>query len=116
MAKLKALHQIERRNNRGELESIPAGKPFEADGDELDYYLRTRAAMRVSGTSKAGASENGEPDKDLGKMNKTQLVALATQLELHEPESLTVAQLKTAIAEEQAKRAAAGSADTDLLS
>ncbi|MNK37374.1 hypothetical protein D3C87_559400 [compost metagenome] len=114
MAKLKALHQIERRNGRGELESIAAGKPFEAEGDELDYYLRTRAAVRVAGTSKV--STEGDPDKDVAKMNKTQLVALATQLELHEPESLTVAQLKTAIAEEQAKRAAAVNTDTDPLS
>ncbi len=112
MAKLKALHQIERRDSKGQLEAIPAGKTFEAEGAELDYYLHTRAAMRA-GTSKADATE-ADPDKDVSKMNKTQLVALATQLELHEPESLTVAQLKTAIAEEQAKRAIA--TDTDPLS
>ena len=68
MASLIAIHEIIRTGKDGKREAIAPGKPFEATGKEVDFFLNAGAAKRDPGANPV--ADTSDTDAIKGKDSK----------------------------------------------
>lgn len=102
MKELIAIHEIVHNDAKGQRETVAPGKAFSGSDDEADYLLRIGAAKLAAKVGEQAASDSIESERDLSKLLKPELQAIAAKLEVEGYEAMTVPQLREAIEAEEA--------------
>ena len=114
MNKLIAIHEIVRLDDKGQRKVVAPGKPFTSSEAEAKYLVGIGAA-KLSGevieqvvtdsadtADTTDATDTTAPARDLSKMLKPELRAIAAELEIEGHQDMTVPQLREAIEAEEA--------------
>ena len=105
MKKLIAIHEIVRNDSKGQRETVAPGKPFTSSEAEAKYLVGIGAA-KLSGEVieqvVTDTTDTTGPARDLSKMLKPELLAIAAELEIEGHQDMTVPQLREAIEAEEA--------------
>ena len=105
MKKLIAIHEIVRNDAKGQRETVAPGKQFSGSDEEATFLMGIGAAKLAAPAVEQIApatTDTTAPARDLGKMLKPELLAIAAELEIEGHQDMTVPQLREAIEAEEA--------------
>lgn len=114
MKKLIAIHEIVRNDAKGQRETVAPGKQFGGTDEEAVFLLNIGAAKLAApaveqiapaaadSTDSTDTTDTTAPARDLSKMLKPELLAIAAELEIEGHQDMTVPQLREAIEAEEA--------------
>lgn len=117
MKKLIAIHEIVRNDGKGQRETVAPGKQFSGSDEEAAFLLSIGAAKLAApaveriapaaadstdSTDSTDTTDTTAPARDLSKMLKPELLAIAAELEIEGHQDMTVPQLREAIEAEEA--------------
>ena len=107
MKKLIAIHEIVRNDAKGQRETVAPGKQFSGSDEEATFLMGIGAAKLAAPATTdtadtTDATDTPAPARDLSKMLKPELLAIAAELEIEGHQDMTVPQLREAIEAEEA--------------
>lgn len=114
MKKLIAIHEIVRNDAKGQRETVAPGKQFSGSDEEATFLMGIGAAKLAApaveqiapattdSTDSTDSTDTTAPARDLSKMLKPELLAIAAELEIEGHQDMTVPQLREAIEAEEA--------------
>lgn len=105
MKKLIAIHEIVRNDAKGQRETVAPGKQFSGSDEEATFLMGIGAAKLAAPAVEQIApatTDTTAPARDLSKMLKPELLAIAAELEIEGHQDMTVPQLREAIEAEEA--------------
>ena len=111
MKKLIAVHEIVRNDAKGQRETVTPGKQFSGSDEEATFLMGIGAAklaapaveqIAPATTDTTDTTDTTAPARDLSKMLKPELLAIAAELEIEGHQDMTVPQLREAIEAEEA--------------